>query len=365
MNFQKWCDSFTSINFYNEYYEKYLKQFSNESIPLLDKLFEKIVFINEERLSELVEEFYNQTYVLCKDAVIISTILDNRTHNSYNASLKLLEKVNIINKPLLSDLNKNNVIIFDDYSGSGLTIIEALNYLKYQIHFKGHIYVFPLIITDYAYQNISKYILENNLSDFVTIKYINKHETKYLSNNFFDSSEISKILEISKFLNVNEKFIRGYNNTEDLFSFNYYTPNNTIGFLWSNGNILHIPFFKRKMKLFDLSRIKRISYEEHEFIKNMMQGKRKDKKYYYSILLRLLGFNEIETSRFLSIDLGTVDKYYKNMDDKKIFIDNKIGKAFFCFFDKKKYLSYVNLGIHDSSEHDIELNLTSLITRKI
>ena len=115
MNFQNWCDSFTSIEFYNNYYEKYLKQFSNDSIPILDKLFEKIVFINEEKLSDLVEDFYNEVCVLCKDAVIISTVLDNRTHNSYNATLKLLEKINVINKPSISDLNTNNVIIFDDF----------------------------------------------------------------------------------------------------------------------------------------------------------------------------------------------------------------------------------------------------------
>lgn len=365
MNFQNWCDSFTSIDFYNNYYAKYLKQFSNDSIPILDKLFEKIVFINEEKLSDLVEDFYNEVCALCKDAVIISTVLDNRTHNSYNATLKLLEKINVINKPLLSDLNTNNVIIFDDYSGSGSTIIETLKYLKYEINYENHIYVFPLIITEFAYQNINNYIFENNLSDFVTIKYIDKHETKYLSNEYFNSFEIDKILEISRFLNVKEEFIRGYNETEDLFSFNYYTPNNTIGFLWSNGNVLHIPFFKRKMKLFDLNRIKRISYEEHEFIKNMMQGKRRHKKYYYSVLLRYLGFSETETSRFLSVDLDTINRYYKCMNSNKVFINNKIGKGFFNYFSKEKFLSYVNLGIYDSSEHDIELNLSSLITRKI
>ena len=332
---------------------------------MLDKLFKKIVFINEEKLSDLVEKFYNEVFLLSKDIVIISTVLDNRTHNSYNVTLKLLEKINVINKPMLSDLDTNNVIIFDDYSGSGSTIIETLRYLKNEINYKNHIYVFPLIMTEFAYQNISNYILENNIFDSVTIKYIDKHETKYLSNEYFEPSEITKILTISRFLNVKEEFIRGYNETEDLFSFNYYTPNNTIGFLWSTENLLHIPFFKRKAKLFDVSRIKRISYEEHEFIKNMMQGKRKQKKYFYSVLLRYLGFNETETSRFLNVDLDTINNYYKRMDINNIFINNKIGRGFFKYFSREKFLSYVNFGIYDNSAHDIELNLSSLITKKI
>ena len=364
MNFQNWCDSFTSVDFYNNYYAKYLKQFSNESIPLLDKIFEKIVFINEEKLSDLVDDLYNQVYALFNDFVIISTILDNRTHNSFYATLKLLNKVNVINKPFLSDLNTNNVVIFDDYSGSGSTIIETIKYLRYEIKYEKHICVFPLIITEYAYQNINNFILENNL-DLITIRYVNKHKTKFLSNEYFMPSEIDKILEISRNLKVNEKFIRGYNDTEDLFSFNYYTPNNTLGFLWSNNKILHVPFFERKVKLFDLNRIRRISYEEHEFIVNMMQGKRKHKKYYYSILLRCLGFSEIEISNFLNVELANVNEYYKAMNCNKVFVNNKVGEGFFRCFNKDAYLSYINLGIYDNIERDIELNLSSYITKKI
>ena len=131
----------------------------------------------------------------------------------------------------------NNVVLIDDFSGTGKTIIT---FLQGQNTFfcEKKIFILLVEVMKEAKEKIELFAKENDMNITILTNSIKDKA-------FFDKSNsfIKKFINISKRRKIGKDFIKGYKESESLVSFFNNTPNNTLGLFWyksdSNQPLFH------------------------------------------------------------------------------------------------------------------------------
>lgn len=241
---------------YDERIERFVNIYESwiESIPiknreLIYKLIEKYeyyghLYVNK-KLGELHNDFINKynidnnetlyTYIEKSDSIFSSSI-------EYMIEYKIINNISSKNFCInIKEINKyyaqyiKNIVLVDDYSGTGESIIKYLN--KNLKLFKGkNIYIILISISRDAITNIQDEFKNKDIK--IHINSSNLEEKAFLKLNLSEEETIKKRDEfelISKQKGIIED-MWGKGNTEGLVSFYNNTPNNTLGIFWKETN---------------------------------------------------------------------------------------------------------------------------------
>lgn len=279
----------TINSLYLNNFENSLNNFFNQEIllehPDLKKTIKKTIkneyfFFTESKMdSELKRVFKsisNESFIICP----IKETKDHALHKSSDdISTKFKNLHHLENKKIIhaiysgrDNINSNNnlqtldnhllknksdfILLLDDYSGSGKTVINFLNELKYNLlRDLAYIDIFIYIsyVTEDAKKKIRSYEI-NNPSMNIKFDYY-----KVESNNFITEEESEFIKDFSS----NNLFIEyplGFDNCKSLVSFYHNTPNNTYGLFWDYSINKWTPLFCRQGR--DNARIKQLNLWE-------------------------------------------------------------------------------------------------------
>ena len=187
----------------------------------------------------------------------------------------------------------NTIIVIDDFSGSGKSIVDMLKDVNDLANCKKKVIVSPMLITDFSKENIEKEKI--NLTNLeISFELVNDiRQAKVLSSKLLLDSEQKQLYDITcNSLNVVSKY--GYEDTEELIAFSYYTPNNTLGLLWEPSEYI-LPFLKRDNNSFVvINNNLYFSHDKIELLKKMIINEYNLKNRRKSILsiFLLLGFDK-------------------------------------------------------------------------
>lgn len=371
VNFSSWTTDKNLKKCIKEWYKYYIKQFKSDEKIVIDKIMNEVTFYDYITLLKIKNEYFDNLFkiyvTLCKP-IICSTIKDNKAHNSYSfisdfKSKSMNFEVNV-NKISLDDYEE--IIIVDDYSGSGDSIIKTINRIIGR-NKSIKIIVFPMICTQFA---------KNNLSDYLKIKlpYINSEVYTFITRDIHYISE-EKILddyEKSIFENfstelckVRSEFLYGYNNCEDLLSMHYFTPNNTLGFLWWFENDNYESFFGRNDNNNFYLSMNKFGNDVKKIIKLSISRckKTEDKKKKTLLILLLLGYSKKLSSFYLRIPPKECNEYIESFVSKK-YLDktnfNNPGENINKYLDYSKILLFLSMRKSEIEISKMVINLNSL-----
>lgn len=224
------------------------------SPSFIQKFFDNYMYISVNTYEEKVETFSNNLKNYAKEMGIAlnekNTFLpnnDDKFHSSFFFARELelnYLKISVrIDSSILDGLE--HIFIIDDYCGSAETIINQLNDLDSYLSGKK-IFATFLYITEKADEVLKGYSMVNNsfsyISDFSIVKK-NYFISKY---NVISEDEIECYKKICDELLISDKYRFGWNKIEDLISFYYFTPNDTLGLFWMKTNEYVNPPFSRK-----------------------------------------------------------------------------------------------------------------------
>lgn len=161
---------------------------------------------------------------------------------------------------------------------------------------------------------------------------------------------------------------KGYNDTEDIIAFSFFTPNNTLGLLWEDSTY-RLPFLSRVDNLF--TDINQNIYLQDDFIselKSMINSKNTGNICMVVLLslYLLIGIDKTQIMRHLKCK--TDDDYNSQLQksiDKEIICKNNNkyckGEKFVQYVDEKAFTKLYHLNIVDTRKKQIENSMNLLI----
>lgn len=145
----------------------------------------------------------------------------------------------------------DTIVIVDDYSGTGKTIIKTIKKcIQENVNCKKtSFFILTAEISVKADERIKNFAKEEGLMlETISLKTSDK---AFNAGYIFDEKNMpaakNKYEKISVNHKVNNDYILGYGKTQALISFEYNTPNNTLGLFWHEDDNL-IAMFKRHKK---------------------------------------------------------------------------------------------------------------------
>jgi hypothetical protein len=121
----------------------------------------------------------------------------------------------------------SNIVIIDDCSGSGKTLVDYLR--ANSDFFRGkNIFFITIHVMKVALENINIFAKEENLK--VDVLFIFEQDKAFKDEYFKDKDSMKDdFIKLSRDLNINDGHILGFEESEGLFAFYNNTPNNTLG----------------------------------------------------------------------------------------------------------------------------------------
>lgn len=377
MDFSKWTSNSDFKESLNNYYACYINQFPKKYKNIIEKVLSNLDYYDEDKFDEICKQ-YDSGIIndIAGKTFFITTVLDNQIHNSsifycrIQNTIKNIENLTYQENYSIKYKNADNFVICDDYSCSGDTMLKVVKCI-YDMYpdiedKKVNIIFYPAICCREAIENIIQKMNSHFQKFNYSIKSVVNRECGFLTKkNIFSKEELEGIDCINEYCCIPNKYQYGYNNSEELMSMYYGTPNNTIGFLWYDSNQNNIkPFFSRTYKGFwfkDNGKFSFNYYKDQKFVKDLIKD-----------LLRERNLNMDDRKILVYILLG-----YDNIKLNSIFDEKKVIKCVKKLI-QNKYLKYdmtkgkkVNQNIYDriiryklnldaSSQGNIEMNLLSL-----
>ncbi|CUP26755.1 phosphoribosyltransferase-like protein [Blautia obeum] len=251
--------------------DAWLKAFPTCEHSFLLELLSEFYYYSEEQIAKKVVELYNLfekeftgdinevvfTKIIKEQGIAFSDILfttfwlKNNISNAENNILGLLEAGQI----------PKELVIVDDYSGTGKSFIKTVNkMLQTNGEVKNsQVYFLTLHITERALKMIREY--EKELGIPIKVFYLDCTEevfkTDYIYNKIEAEYKKRDYIKICERQEVKENYILGYEDVESLITFYYNTPNNTLGLFWQNLGEFVALFPRRERKRTSLSRMQR------------------------------------------------------------------------------------------------------------
>lgn len=265
---------------FSDHLEKWLQQFSDEEKPLMLILLKNFYYYTTERINAKVKELNSQfetNYVEDYNKTVFAGIekdfgvgFSNLICNSFWVKNGLYDRFESNLVELLRCEQVPNIIsIIDDYSGTGSTFIKYLCKLikiNSQIQF-SRIYFLVLHISEDALININNFAKEQGIE--IQCIYLHKSGRAFKQEYIF--SEIDAALEKEKYLDIctNHKIAAsialGYREIAALVSFEYNTPNNTLGIFWNELDDFFGLFTRYKKRRTELDELRKKARQNKNF----------------------------------------------------------------------------------------------------
>ncbi|KMT59095.1 phosphoribosyltransferase-like protein [Paenilisteria newyorkensis] len=147
--------------------------------------------------------------------------------------------------------NISNVVLIDDFSGSGRTIISFLKKITALLEHKS-IIVFCIHIMEVAEESILEFIREDTTSNQIYLKYTTKTRAALV-----DQPQVKERLKEFEEAELSSVFPLGYSESQALVTFYRNCPNNTLSSYWNHFEGYWSALFPRKNILIDFSEHKR------------------------------------------------------------------------------------------------------------
>lgn len=233
-----------------EIYEKdvdaWLSQFPNEHEELLMELLKKFNMFRGRYYSLCIKDLFKKYVEYNPDWETTARFFEvkkdkNKVNNSDEFFLDFWKNNEIkdycrgdIEETCVTDKNLQQIVLVDDFSGTGKTIKDFLLLIKEKFPdvVKYHIIILVLVCTNMAEESILDCGLENNLD--IQVLYVKKFNKIFIP----DYKTTSKAIEAKKqnYLDICKRFRiqnpLGYGDAEALVAFDYNTPNDTLGIFW-------------------------------------------------------------------------------------------------------------------------------------
>ncbi len=229
--------------------EKWLSAFEEDNQSLLLELLENFQYYTENRIKERVIDLYQlfkkrlpkeiDLAIYTKPYKEFGTSFSSCFFTAFwlNNHLKNSIEDNVIG--LLSNgIIPPVLVIVDDYSGSGMTIIKTINRfleVNHEVE-KSRIIILVLALSEDAELAILDYSKETKLS--IDILYLEKISNAFKSGFIYGGELVSKkktqYAELYDDFALNPDYKFGFCEVASLVAFHYNTPNNTLGLFWQD-----------------------------------------------------------------------------------------------------------------------------------
>lgn len=265
--------------------DAWLKQFQNDEKPLMLNLLKHFKYYSERSLKQKVVELFGKFKESFEDEFILAP-LQKEYGVGYsdfffsvfwmNNNLKDCSEKNIFAIADNDRIIEIPALVFvDDYSGSGKSFMNFhKKLLKKNERLKNKkIFFLTIASSSIAIETISEYATENGYDIiFITLE---KQVRAFLDNYLYKKieSEIKRrqYEEICKKHSILDMNIFGFDQIEALISFEYNTPNNTLGILWHDLDDFCC-LFKRHRKQQTTLRIMQEENKQRDTIKQLKTG---------------------------------------------------------------------------------------------
>ena len=228
--------------------DTWLSAFDESEHPLLLTLLSHFYYYSEKCLRKKAKELkalQEKTWPECREPVYIPVIKDFGTGYSdlffdcfwYENGLKAYVEKSILNL-LENDELPEEIIIVDDYSGTGKTLVRTIKELiaANRKASNSRIYLLAIHMTKKAEASIRAYAECNGL--YVQMLSLEQSEEAFKEGYLFEAIETEKqrrnYSEVCKRFDV--KLEMGFGDIQSLVAFKYNTPNNTLGIFWQDLN---------------------------------------------------------------------------------------------------------------------------------
>ena len=263
--------------------EKWLAQFEDSEKEEMLVLLANFDYFSANKVGQCVQKLYDKFKSICNSEDIVFTKIEKKQGTSFsnifydtfrfvnNLYDYFSDSIDIYN---LSNILPQNIVIVDDFFGSGDTFIKFMKSLiskNSSIQCKNIFFVAQQG-TFAGVKNIKDFAKEFSLTiNIVTLKLTKK---AFEQNNIFDCLHADKHRklygEICAKKNITDAF--GYKEIEALVSFYYNCPNDTLSVFWKDVNNYKALFSRHKRvhtKLSDMQEKlnSRNSLKEKEFFK--------------------------------------------------------------------------------------------------
>jgi len=293
------------------------KYYTKENIECMLKKFYKKTILGELQLDEFytiyspipsekdIARENSSNFYLAKflevNSLESNVVVNLNSLNLFYENEKLKGKTNEENKALKKLIYMENIVLIDDFSGSGKTIKTFLRKHANLIREKKIIlYVFHL--TNKAKLRIERAFCENNYEKY-EIYYNDLSEEAFSVN---ENEQYKDIIEQFEKNVINSSSPLGYDRSSALVTFFRNCPNNTVSSYWYNDNLNWKPLFPRKENKLDffgdyVKAGQNILYNLSTLIPLQMKG-----KYTIKDLIILLFLKENNLDTFV---LGRILRY--------------------------------------------------------
>ncbi len=241
----RWNDSDEKIEAFKKKLPQYLEQLSPQMREILLKLLEYFDYYSHQIVNGYLRQLHTEV-MSCENVELGNSVFcvlksQRGTINSSYEYLIEYRHLNGISKysivPDLHDLtseyldNIENMILIDDFCGSGKTFIDYLETNK-EIFSGKHVIYIVIHMMKEALERIQEYAIENQMNiDVISSK--NGEKAFSITDDLKAKRECFKV-EAQKLGLRKDTDIYGYSCTESLVAFFNDTPNNTLGIFWKN-----------------------------------------------------------------------------------------------------------------------------------
>lgn len=246
---KRWGDA----NFKKEFdkiLDDWLKQFNKEDIPVLLELLKNFYYYTETSINQKVVTLHEKFIEIHGED--ISKVLFTKIPKEYgvansdmifasywyNNEIKGYSSNDVVRDYLEKDVIPAELVIVDDFIGSGDTFIGALsNMFSVSPELQNSkIYILVLHSTTTGLQNLEKF--KTKLGIDITILYLDYSNKAFKEDYIFPKIEARLKQEqyelICQGKKVSQNAILGYSDIQSLVSFEKTTPNDTLGLFWHN-----------------------------------------------------------------------------------------------------------------------------------
>lgn len=228
--------------------DKWLQQFAEDEQPLMLDLLKNFYYYTRERLNsnvvQLNDKFKEEYSLEYNETVFAGIEKDYDVGFSQILFLAYWQRNDLYDRAkskLMEHIEKGyipaTISIIDDYSGTGLTFIRYITKLISinDAVVKSKIFFLVLHISEDAQKAINDFAVNNHLNIKIVYLHTSPRAFKpdYIYKAIDSEYQKRKYMKICKNHKINE-YVLGYKEIAALVSFDYNTPNNTLGIFWQD-----------------------------------------------------------------------------------------------------------------------------------
>lgn len=204
-------------------------------------------FLTRKDMAKMYADCHNKLLksknLILEECLFIPLFKKDLTCNNSFAMTSLYRDVNKLDKKLICfdtvaikqlvrDANLKNIIIVDDFSGTGDSVIESLEFLETYLisdFERLNVYVILAVSTKRANKKMEGYFKKKRIKKIVSSSAKCLYEIDFSKRHMTTNKEVRKIIEKYEKLATNRRIdLFGYKQSDCVVSFFFNTPNNTL-----------------------------------------------------------------------------------------------------------------------------------------